>query len=324
MRQVGAIPNESDAQRFAAHLVAVGVDAHAEHERDTWAIWVRDENQLDEAKVELAQFLENPAHARYQDAERAAGERRRREESERAKAKGNVVEMRGRWGRGAGARRAPLTVALILLSVSVSIVSGTAFEHQATGGGDWRNPVRNQLLFANMTSDTDPNAPSAEAGWSQIMRGQLWRTITPIFIHFGVMHLIFNMFALYYYGAQVEDRRGTLRYALLVVLIAVASNIAQYVVEGNPYFGGMSGVGYGLFGFVWMRMLYDPKSGLGVSTVNTVIMIAWFMLCVAREFGPFQEALANTVPRVANTAHGVGLVMGLALGYLPVALRMRR
>ena len=57
MRQVGTIPNESDAHRFAAYLLTQGVTAHAEEDQQTWAIWVRDENHLEKAKEEIEEAV---------------------------------------------------------------------------------------------------------------------------------------------------------------------------------------------------------------------------------------------------------------------------
>ena len=47
MRQLGSILKESDAQRFAAFLVAEGINAHSEPEKDTFVIWVRDEKPVE-------------------------------------------------------------------------------------------------------------------------------------------------------------------------------------------------------------------------------------------------------------------------------------
>lgn len=317
MRQVGIISNEGDAQRFAAHLVADGIDALAEPEQGVFAIWVRDENQLETAKTELARFLSDPGDARYQDAERSAADRRREEQRQRDKARGNVVQMRGRWGRGAAARRSPLVITLILLSVFVGISSNF---------GRTPEPVMNQLTFCwPMLVDADGQFEPG-SGWQQIKQGQLWRVITPIFIHFGLPHLIFNMFALYAFGTQIEDKRGTWRLGLLVLAIAILSNTAQYVFGGNPYFGGMSGVCYGLFGFVWMRMLFDSNSRMYVSGFNIVIMVAWLFLCIAHELPSFRTTVGDYLDgkSVANVAHGVGLVLGMAIGYAPIAFRAKK
>jgi len=73
----------------------------------------------------------------------------------------------------------------------------------------------------------------------------------------------------------------------------------------------MSGVVYGLLGYIWMRGKFDPGSGLYLHPTTLTMMIIWFFAC----FTPI-------VPHVANAAHAGGLVMGIAWGYLS-SLRYR-
>src|SRR5690606_31125082 len=156
--------------------------------------------------------------------------------------------------------------------------------------------------------------------------------VTPIFLHFGWMHLIFNMLMLHAMGRRIEPRYGTWRTALLVLMIAILSNVAQYLLEGtaladgvflrNPNFGGMSGVVYGLFGFAWMKSLFDPQAGITVEGPTVFILLAWLFLCMAAAI-PSASPLLSGVPRVANTAHFVGLAVGMGASLLPLAFRRR-
>jgi GlpG protein len=70
-----------------------------------------------------------------------------------------------------------------------------------------------------------------------------------MFLHFSPLHLLFNMMWLKDLGGVIEVRRGRWRYLGLVLLIAGISNLAQGIVSG-PFFGGMSGVVFGLFGYI--------------------------------------------------------------------------
>ena len=94
---------------------------------------------------------------------------------------------------------------------------------------------------------------------------------------------------------------------------ALASNLAQYTVHHEQWnFGGMSGVNYGLIGYVWIRGKLDPGSGLHLDKPSVVMAIGFFFLCFTGWFGP-----------VANTAHAAGLICGMAWGWITAKLAMR-
>jgi GlpG protein len=127
------------------------------------------------------------------------------------------------------------------------------------------------------------------------------------------------MMALLYMGAPLEARFGTGRFLLLVLGLALVSNLAQYflgrgiVWEQNnllfvtsTQFGGLSGVVYGFFGLLWYKTRYRPESDLRLPPIAILISVAWFLLCWTGAAGP-----------IANVAHTAGLAMGWLLGMLP-------
>ena len=111
---------------------------------------------------------------------------------------------------------------------------------------------------------------------------------------------------------MIEVRQGTVKLAALVVVLGVASNIGQYLLAG-PGFGGMSGVLYGLFGYIWLRSQCDPDSGLGLSTTTVWLLVIWFFLCLSGYMG-----------NVANGTHVVGFILGMIWGAAPMARRLFR
>ncbi len=140
----------------------------------------------------------------------------------------------------------------------------------------------------------------------EIQQGQLWRLVTPMFLHFSIFHIVFNMLWTWELGRIIEWQQGPWLLAALICGISTVSNLAQYLVSG-PLFGGMSGVIYGLFGYTWIQSLINPRFRIRLNPVIIKLMLGWFVLCwsglLERFFG-----LA-----VANTAHSAGLASGVVM-----------
>ena len=137
----------------------------------------------------------------------------------------------------------------------------------------------------------------------EVRHGEVWRLLTPAFIHFGIAHLGFNMLNLMGLGNILERRLTSWHYLLLVAGLAVGSNLAQYFINNSFLFGGMSGVIYGLIGYVWLRGRFDVTFGLAIPQQMIVLALVWFAACVV-----------GFIPHVANSAHGAGLVLGALWG----------
>jgi len=180
-------------------------------------------------------------------------------------------------------RYSRLTAGLIAASAVVGLLSGLGQNFEVL-----------QYLFISEYRE----------GLPEIFGGQLWRLLTPMFIHFGALHFLFNMMWLYDLGSAVEQRQGMGRMAILVLVTAVLSNLAQFAWDG-PGFGGMSGVVYGLLAYVWAQGQYNPRAGIGLHQSIAAWMLAWFVIC-----------WLGLVGNVANMAHTVGLVCGAGLGLI--------
>lgn len=132
-------------------------------------------------------------------------------------------------------------------------------------------------------------------------RWQLWRWVTPALIHFGWLHIVFNVLWWFLLGRIVEFRHGSMRLVILFFASAIIPNFAQYVVTGVN-FGGLSGVVYALFGYVWIYGHLRPGEGLHVSMTVMTQILAWLV------FG-FSGLLDHWV-MMANAAHLGGLLVG--------------
>ena len=136
----------------------------------------------------------------------------------------------------------------------------------------------------------------------EVQQGQLWRLVTPIFLHFGILHVLFNMLWLYSLGNQIEMCGGRRQLALLVLAIGVVSNVGQYVIAG-PAFGGFSGVVYGLLGYIWIMAQFQPASGYLIDRFTLGFMLVWLLL-----------GMSGLFEGMANAAHLFGLLSGVLWG----------
>jgi GlpG protein len=313
VREVSRVTDEAQAQRLADYLLTLDISAKVLPATGGWAVWAQREDQVAEAKQESQAFLANPTDPRYRDAGRKADATRKEIAKRDQDHRKNTIEL-GRRLNAISARRCPVTYALFAVSVAVAILSA---------GGTLRE-VYAPLLFSTyepvliLPSEPDANSEDVHVvvrstGLEPIERGQIWRLFTPIFVHFGPVHLVFNMIWLYRLGGLVELRKGRLKTAGLVLLAALASNIGEYVWESYRYgpghpasFGGMSGVVYALFGYVWMKDDYEPEADMHLPSNTIVYMIIWLIVCMTGYLG-----------NIANAAHLVGLVVGMLVGLFP-------
>ena len=300
MRRLGALPDRDSAELFRDHLDTLGVRTRLDRDGTNWVLWIHDEDQLAQAREELATFQENPAAPCYAGARAKAEAVRTQRVNEEIAARKRQVHMSDRW-RG-GQRQIPVTAILITLSMGVAIVTQVGLDKNACARflmADWfLDPQTERLTFLGV--------------WELLKLGQFHRWISPIFLHFGPMHLFFNMSATLAYGRMIEQRSGSIRFLGMVLLMALISNFAQYAVSG-PTFGGMSGVDFGMFGFLWMKSRYAPDYGIALSRDSVTYMLVFAGLCVFGVFG-----------RIANTAHFAGMFTGMALAMIPVLPRIWR
>lgn len=154
--------------------------------------------------------------------------------------------------------------------------------------------------------------------FEKIQQGQYWRLITPVFLHADIFHLFFNMLWLIVLGKQIEQRLSPFRYIILILLLGVFSNTAQYLMSG-PNFIGFSGILCGMLTFIWMRLRYAPWEGYELDRMTIMFMLLFiFSMAALQVFSFFIEKSydLNVSPHIANMAHLSGAFFGLILGRL--------
>ncbi|MGH6635797.1 MAG: rhomboid family intramembrane serine protease [Gammaproteobacteria bacterium] len=264
MHRAGIIDDHQLAHRVSRDLSRLGFDHQVREYDGGFEIWVYDESVLARTRQLIETLRRNPPSAFLTE---------RRDRSETAAPKPSRVRILR------GLRFAPLTLSLVAFSVAIFVLSFTPFQEH----------IFSSLLISNQASDH--HLP-------EISQGQIWRLVTPIFLHFHILHILFNLLWLYQLGTLIERKESTHLLLFQVASIAVGSNLAQWWISG-PGFGGMSGVVYGLFGYLWIRSQHDPWSGYYVHSGVVYLMLAWLVLCFSGVLGP-----------IANAAHVGGLILG--------------
>ena len=196
-----------------------------------------------------------------------------------------------------GVRRYPAVAAVILIAVAV-------FPWVVTLADGQLNALSAALLIVDVRQ-------GAEVSLARLVQDlEPWRWLTPVFIHFSFMHIAFNAAVIIEFGRRIEVAQGALGFWLLVVLTGVLSNLVQVQTGLGPLFGGLSGVGYGLLGFILVRRKLDPANPAWVMhpgvPLSLLIFLVLFSTGVTEPFGM----------QVANGAHWGGLVSGALLGLL--------
>lgn len=301
MRRLANFESSERAELLNDVLYGRGIQAEVRDGADGAAVWVLDESKLQEARNVLSDFVSEAGQTRFEaDAQAARAERKAAEKREQ-RSRHKVVQVRETYHQGPP--RGTVTVSMLIVCLGLALITylkeSTQLESYLTivpyviEGGYVRYPSLSSLLYTH----------------------QWWRLVTPIFLHGGALHLLFNMWWLMDLGASVERVQGSARFVLFVVVVGALSNVAQLWMDG-PHFRGMSGVVYGLAGYLWARGRFDPASPVGLPSSTMTFLTVWMLL-------GFTPVLDRFV-RMANYCHLGGLVVGAAWAYLGVSYRRWR
>ncbi|MBQ0832427.1 rhomboid family intramembrane serine protease [Marinobacter sp.] len=275
MYRVKQLDTSIDLSGFSQWLKGRGVPHRISVESDFQVLWLESPDHAEPVLEALDRFLAEP------DIRQAVEQQNR-----------SPVFVAGRWQPSP--RHAPLVLGMIILAVLMAWFTGLG-SNQFTA---------NLLIVDPRAYDWGSMAERLDALSATLASGQVWRLFTPDFLHFSWTHIIFNSVMLWFLGSQIEWFDGRGRLVLLFLITSLVSNGLQYVVSG-PFFGGLSGVVYGILGYCWLSQRTLPRFQFPPALVTFAVV--WMVI----GFTPLPEMLG--LGRMANEAHLGGFVAGLAM-----------
>jgi len=262
-----SLNNPRMAQAFIDYMASRQIEIKMMPEGSgQFALWLMNDEHQVEAESEMKHFLANPNDRKYQAASWDMAETHKPQFHYHSPSMMTMIK----------AKAGPFT--LLVMAVCVGI-----FVLQKLGLMD--------LVFAFLHFPAETS-----------QQWQLWRWVSHAFLHFSVLHIVFNLLWWWQFGGDIEKHLGSWKLIQIFIVSAALSGAGQFWVEGAN-FGGLSGVVYALVGYLWMLGWRAPQAGLGIPKPLVGFMLVWLIL------GFIQPFMA-----IANSAHLAGLVTGVVMG----------
>ncbi len=140
---------------------------------------------------------------------------------------------------------------------------------------------------------------------SSIRAGEIWRLITPVFLHASILHIAFNMYALFIFGRGIEARYGHTRFLLLYFLAGYAGNVMSFLLTVSPSLGASTAI----FGLISAEavFIFQNRKLLG-NRVNRSLINLFYIAGINLLIG-------YTTPGVDNWGHIGGMLGGLLFAW---------
>lgn len=130
---------------------------------------------------------------------------------------------------------------------------------------------------------------------------QVWRYLSPVFVHLSAMHIFLNLFWWLLFGALIEKTYGSSKLFQLFLFSALISNGIEDLSYG-PYFFGLSGVVYAVLGYVFIMDKFNPKHNMNLPSGFIYLLIIGILI-------GFISPIIGI--EIGNASHISGLVFGL-------------
>ncbi|WP_037248133.1 rhomboid family intramembrane serine protease [Rhodopirellula baltica] len=324
MRRIGNFSDPKLADQFNDYLQTLKIPAKVDHDESSHDIWIRDEKDVATAREAMDEFKQSPGAAKF-DVTAEAARLRKEEEAEKKrklalqqKAQKKLRGTSGAFGgRTARTGNIPVVIGMIIICGIASVSTDfnpqlnlSVILEQINSPPEVRGEqltAREKLVVAlNFASPID-YATTGDA-WVSIKKGEIWRLVTPAFLHGSTMHLVFNMMALFTLGSVVERLHGSWFLASLLLVSHIIGMIVQVVLPDwleSPMAVGASGAVFGVFGFIWIRPRFQPSYPVGIPPFNVYLMLGFMFAC-----------MTPLIQGIANGAHVGGLLTGMAVAAL--------
>ena len=150
--------------------------------------------------------------------------------------------------------------------------------------------------------------PVQRSDWQAWLSVGIWEFFRPALLHFGIMHVLFNLFWWWVLARPIEHRDGLLSLLLVMLVAALVGNGVQWWFSG-PGFGGASGIVFGAMGWVGWRQLRGVAA-YALPPAMLPLMAGWMLLTILGD---------QLIPGLTNSAHGAhlgGLVSGILMAMI--------
>lgn len=160
-------------------------------------------------------------------------------------------------------------------------------------------------IYGNGSEDTNTLVNFGANYIPLVKSGEYYRIITSAFLHIGILHLLFNMYALFVIGTQIEYLYGRFKYFFIYIFSAIMGSLFTVALSSsNTVSAGASGAIFGLLGSM-LYFGYNYRGYIGNSIINQVIPV--ILLNVVIGF---------TTPGIGNAAHIGGLIGGYIISMM--------
>ena len=269
------IDQHNIALLFTNYLISKDIAAQVENEEGGFVVYCQCD-KFEQARAEFDDFIKQPYHPKYQQAAWQHGDADQTQIAHQSLLKSFSQTFLDHAGW--------VTLGIFMLCWGIFLASLAG----------WANEIFYSIRFYSHLS-------------IEALLSEPYRLLGPAFFHFSWLHIVFNTMWWWQLGGSIEKILGKGALINLFLVSAIVSNVGQFMASGEN-FGGLSGVVYGLVGYVWWYAWLAPEKGLFLSKPLIGFLLFWLLL-----------GFVGVLPiNMANTAHLLGLLSGCLLALIKI------